>query len=251
MSTGVEFKAIRESRGLTIEHIATATRIPVHMIEALERDDVRALPARPYLRGFVAAYGRELGLDPADAVARYFAGFKPPPVEVVTASDIPPSEPTYTRALGIAALVLAALLIIPAFNRWRAGVEAPEPEAAGTSGTTPALPSASAGVPATATPAPAATDHGALVPLAGELVISLAFERSCWLSATADGARVVYRTMEPGSRQVLKARREISIRVGDAGAVAWTVNGRAAGTLGAAGEVRTVTVTPENIASVR
>ena len=67
-TTGVEFRAIRESRGLTVDRIASATRIPVHYIEALERDDVRALPARPYLRGFVAAYGRELGLDPADAV---------------------------------------------------------------------------------------------------------------------------------------------------------------------------------------
>ena len=67
-TTGVEFRAIRESRGLTVDRIASATRIPVHYIEALERDDVRALPARPYLRGFVAAYGRELGLDPAEAV---------------------------------------------------------------------------------------------------------------------------------------------------------------------------------------
>ena len=67
-TTGVEFRAIRESRGLTVDRIASATRIPVRYIEALDRDDLRALPARPYLRGFVAAYGRELGLDPAEAV---------------------------------------------------------------------------------------------------------------------------------------------------------------------------------------
>jgi cytoskeletal protein RodZ len=220
------------------------------MIEALERDDVGSLPPRPYLRGFVAAYGRELGLDPAEAVARYFAEFKPPPAEAITVGEVSRSEPSYTRALGIAGLVLAVLLLVPVVNRWRAGVEPPLPPVAGTTGTAPAVPSAATGVPAAAA-APAATDQGALVPVPGELVVSLAFERPCWLAASTDGTRVVYRTMEPGSTQVLKAQREISIRVGDAGAVAWSVNGRAAGPLGGAGEVRTLTVTPANSASVR
>ena len=88
-TTGVEFRAIRESRGLTVDRIASATRIPVRYIEALDRDDVRALPARPYLRGFVAAYGRELGLDPAETVARYFSQLGPPPPEPVMAVDVP------------------------------------------------------------------------------------------------------------------------------------------------------------------
>ena len=52
--------------------------------------------------------------------------------------------------------------------------------------------------------------------------------------------------MEAGSTQVLKARREIAIRVGDAGAAAWTVNGRALPPMGGPGQVRDVVVTPEN-----
>ena len=95
-TTGVEFRAIRESRGLTVDRIASATRIPVRYIEALERDDMRALPARPYLRGFVAAYGRELGLDPADDGARYFPTRSSAP-EQVLAVEVAPDEPGYTR----------------------------------------------------------------------------------------------------------------------------------------------------------
>src|SRR5688572_20088219 len=217
MSTGVEFRAIRESRGLTVDRIASATRIPVRYIEALERDDVRALPARPYLRGFVAAYGRELGLDPADAVARYFADLgPPPPQEPVAAVDATSDEPSYSRAWGIAALVLAVLLAVPAFNRWRSGVEPPQPPVAGTTGTGPAVPAATATVGSSA---PTATDRGATVPGPNDLVVSMTFQRPCWLSASTDGTRVVYKTMEPGSTQVLKASREIRMRVGDAGAV--------------------------------
>jgi cytoskeletal protein RodZ len=251
MSTGVEFRTIRESRGLTIDRISSATRIPVRYIEALERDDIRALPARPYVRGFVAAYGRELGLDPADAVARYFADLgPPPPPEPVVAVDVASDEPSYSRAWAIAALALAVLLAIPAYNRWRSGVEPPQPPVAGTTGTTPAAPAAAATV-APAPAAPAATDHGAAVPGPGELVVSMTFERPCWLSASTDGTRVVYTTMEAGSTQVLKASREITMRVGDAGAVAWTVNGRALAPMGGAGEVRTIVLTPGNAPIVR
>ena len=72
----------------------------------------------------------------------------------------------------------------------------------------------------------------------------MTFEGPCWLSASTDGTRIVYKTMEPGSTQVLKASREIEIRVGDAGAVALTVNGRAQAPLGGPGEVRNVVLTP-------
>ena len=245
MNTGVEFRALRESRGLTVDRIASATRIPVRYIEAIDRDDLRALPPRPYLRGFVAAYGRELGLDPAETVARYFSQLGPPPPEPLMAADAPPDEPSYARPWGIAVLVLAALLIVPSLNRWRTRVEPPQPAVAGTTGTAPAAAASSVGVaPAAAVPAP--TDRGAIVQGPGDLVVSMTFERPCWLSASADGTRIVYQTMEPGSTQVLKARREITLRVGDAGAAAWTVNGRAQAPLGRPGEVRTVVITPDS-----
>jgi cytoskeletal protein RodZ len=252
MNAGVEFRAIRESRGLTVDRIASATRIPVRYIEALERDDIRALPARPYLRGFVAAYGRELGLDPADAVARYFAELGPqPPPEPVSANGVASDEPSYSRAWAIAVLGLVALLTVPALNRWRSGVEAPQPPVAGTTGTMPAAASATAAGVEPTTAAPAATDHGTILSGPSDLVVSMTFQRPCWLSASADGTRVVYKTIEAGSTQVLQARHEITMRVGDAGAVAWTVNGRALAPIGAPGEVRTVVLTPGNAPIIR
>jgi hypothetical protein len=114
----------------------------------------------------------------------------------------------------------------------------------------PATHAAAAGVePLTA--GPAATDRGAILPGPSDLVVSLTFQRPCWLSASADGTRVVYKTMEAGSTQVLQARHEITMRVGDAGAVAWTVNGRALAPIGAPGEVRTVVLTPGNAPTIR
>jgi hypothetical protein len=66
-----------------------------------------------------------------------------------------------------------------------------------------------------------------------------------------DDQRAIYRTMKPGERETLGAERTISIRVGDAGAVRWQINGRPAVPMGASGEVRSATVTPDNAATLK
>jgi hypothetical protein len=43
---------------------------------------------------------------------------------------------------------------------------------------------------------------------------------SCWISAVADGERVIYRLMQSGDRTLVEARLAITLRVGDAGTTA-------------------------------
>ena len=73
----------------------------------------------------------------------------------------------------------------------------------------------------------------------------------CWVAATVDGRRVIYRILQPGDRETLVAERDMRIRFGNAGAVTWTINGRDAGAPGANGQVRDVRITPENAAKAR
>ena len=75
--------------------------------------------------------------------------------------------------------------------------------------------------------------------------------RPCWVAATVDGQRTIYRILQPGERETLVAEREMTLRFGDAGAVTWTINGRDAGTPGLAGAVRDVHLTAANAATTR
>ena len=75
--------------------------------------------------------------------------------------------------------------------------------------------------------------------------------RPCWVSATVDGRRAIYRVIQPGERETLAAERGIALRFGDAGAVTWTINGRDPGSPGAAGAVRDVRITVENAGTVK
>ena len=69
---GPRLRRARLLRGVEVEDVATATKIGPAYLRSLEEDRFDDLPAVVYVRGFVAAYARFLGLD-ANAVARSYA----------------------------------------------------------------------------------------------------------------------------------------------------------------------------------
>jgi flagellar biosynthesis protein FlhG len=66
---GARLRRARLLRGVEVEDVATATKINPAYLRFLEQDRFDDLPAVVYVRGFVAAYARYLGLD-ANAVSR-------------------------------------------------------------------------------------------------------------------------------------------------------------------------------------
>jgi flagellar biosynthesis protein FlhG len=68
---GARLRRARLLRGVEVEDVAAATKINPAYLRFLESDRFDDLPAVVYVRGFVAAYARFLGLD-ANAVARSY-----------------------------------------------------------------------------------------------------------------------------------------------------------------------------------
>ena len=61
----------RKKRSISIEQISYATRISIKMLVALEEDNHTALPAQPFVRGYLQAFAKCLRLDPQDILLRY------------------------------------------------------------------------------------------------------------------------------------------------------------------------------------
>jgi hypothetical protein len=66
--------------------------------------------------------------------------------------------------------------------------------------------------------------------------VTLKANRECWLRLVVDG-RTETKTLAEGEELSRGANREIELRVGDAGALAVTVNGRPLAPLGRTGQV--------------
>jgi flagellar biosynthesis protein FlhG len=50
---GAWLSQMRELRGMSLEDVARVTKIPRRLIEAIEKEDAKNLPARVYLQGFI------------------------------------------------------------------------------------------------------------------------------------------------------------------------------------------------------
>ncbi|MBI3558107.1 MAG: helix-turn-helix domain-containing protein [Deltaproteobacteria bacterium] len=71
LGLGEYLRGEREKRHITIEQVASATKINIKLLHALECDNFDALPAKPFVRGFVTSYTRYVGLDHREVLARF------------------------------------------------------------------------------------------------------------------------------------------------------------------------------------
>ena len=76
MDVGETLRMAREQRGLSLDVISQRTKIGTEKLRAIEENDIQRLPSGIFLRGFVRAYAREVGLDVEDTVNRYIAQFE-------------------------------------------------------------------------------------------------------------------------------------------------------------------------------
>jgi flagellar biosynthesis protein FlhG len=74
--TGQVLRKVRESRGLSLDAIATKSKIKASYLRYLEEESWDLLPASVYVRGFLSNYARELKVDPKRVVETYFPRLK-------------------------------------------------------------------------------------------------------------------------------------------------------------------------------
>ncbi len=120
------------------------------------------------------------------------------------------------------------------------------PPAAPSSSPTPAPP----GTPPAGSPAPAAqvSPGGSLV-FPGPLHVVIVATDRTWVRVVADGVTVFEGFMSAGTRQAWEARRELSLKAGNAGGLDVSVNGRSLGRLGNPGDAVDKTFTAGGAAS--
>jgi cytoskeleton protein RodZ len=251
---GGKLRLAREHRGLTLRQIADRTKISSSSLEALERNDISKLPGGIFSRSFVRSYAVEVGLDPDQTVKEFLARFQGQPVQASPPpSPIPESETDFDSHQRIASLILKLLIIgiplavIVLYFTLRARPAASAPLAAPVLIEQPvgagAAPSPSTD-PATATPAAAASAAAPSASSAETMTLEVHPTAACWVKLTVDGRPVLERTMQAGEREVRKVRENAVIEAGDAGAFAFSIDGRPGKPLGTPGQlVKTTTIT--------
>lgn len=254
---GVQLRSAREALGLSLAAVAQRTRVQPRIISAIEHNDLAAIPPRPYGRGFIRLYAREVGLDPEQTVHDYFAQFESTAPALEERRPEPEPWPARQSWLVPAAGMIAVALVALAVTRGNTtdATDPRMPAAVGTSGGAAeragdaARPDATMGSMDRMTAGRGGSPQGVGAPGSAPILVTLAADRECWITASADGERVLYRLMQPGTQLTIRADREVALRAGDAGALRLTVNGRETGAFGERGQVRNARITRDTAAS--
>lgn len=249
MEIGTKLQQARIEKGLTLADIANVTKMSSHVLQMIETSNFSRLPGGLLTRGYLRAFASTVGLDPEEIVNEYRAEFDSPSPEDEP-FKLPSSYQEPDAAAPGAALVLIiglAFVIYFALPRpttrpaeTALAAELAEVDVDEATAITTVL-AASHGAQIEPSPVRAADVHG--------LQIEVRPRAECWVSAVADGRLVIYRLMQAGERATIDARDEIQLRVGDAGAFAYVVNGAMGRSLGAPGEAVTVRITRDNVAT--
>jgi cytoskeletal protein RodZ len=256
---GERLRQARLGAGLSLREISARTKIREPLLDAIEREDFERLPAGLIGRGFLRAYAREVGLDPESVVRQFQDRFEADPIPVEPAEATGESDHVQgnnsirMRPWGF--LVVACLAVtagvVTCVNQ-RADIESrsiSDPFASGRSpDITPASLSQELEDAVERRPFEAAA---AAVDASGvsSLAVVIAPTALVWVEATADGARVLYQLVEPGEQRSIEARDELLLRIGDAGAFRFSINGVPGRALGRSGEVRDVRITRDDYSS--
>ena len=221
-TVGDRLRAAREKKKLSLDEIASQTRIPLRHLQNLEAGDWSALPAPTYTMGFAKSYASAVGLDRTEigddlraemGGQRYEAGSP----EVFEPADPARTMPKWLVLAAIGGIILVVLVMTWLNNRslspeeTTTPVEAPATVPAAANGAAPAPPAAQQ---------PAASANGAVVLTATE---------PAWIQVTDGGSTLfsgelaagqTYAVPQTASAPLLKAGKPEALRVTVGSAVA-------------------------------
>lgn len=269
---GASFKQARESKGISLDQIATETRISTRFLSAIENEEFHLLPGGIFNRGFVRSFAEKVGIDPDQAVADYerLAEVRQP--ETATMPEPEPVRKKGGRLYPIAAGALIIGIVIfyvvtreSGHTAQTASTPPPTPPAATQPVTPPPAPVPETNPPETApenappatatapepeppkpaqTPTPQPTSTSALT-------LELEAHDQTWIKVVADGVTVdPSEVLESGMTRKFTAQNAIDISIGNAGGISMKLNDKPVKPLGKSGQVRELNITPNTVKNI-
>ena len=271
-TVGQYLKRERELRNISLNEISTATRIRENLLAAIEEDRHDLLPAPVFVKGFLVAYGKHIGLDPDDVVLRYESDLK----ELLGSEEKGPpahGKKGWNRGLLLGTIVVMVGIAIILFNPWRESKEREEQAPVHVEETPivqenfippPDIPEQEDIVPPIeetivvreAPPAETPPEPLPETPITemmsepkemdlGGLILQIQAIEETWIALQVDSDLPWDITLRAGETFSQRANNHMKLKIGNAGGVNLTFNGEDLGSLGDSGKVVRLSLTPK------
>jgi cytoskeleton protein RodZ len=237
-SPGARLRREREAQGISPQQAAESLNLDTMVLAHLEANEFATLGAPVFVKGHLRRYTTMLGLDQDEIVSLYEHSTQQlgePSLVPKSRLEMAPvrGKPRWPWVVGGAAsFFLASALVAYLSEHGLPWIETAADESAAAvlqqaPATTMQASPAAASTPAIAGPAesPPDTAAGALQP--GQVSLRVKFAADSWIEVfDGTGKAVLYDLGKAGTERTLTATAPLSVTIGDAAAVAVTVNGR-------------------------
>ncbi len=255
---GGELEKARKTQNYTIEDISEHIKVPVHVLTAIEKNDIDALPMPTYTQGYIRAYAKFLEISEDNILQMYNRAVPhSPAAELKPRSKLKNGASSQSPLVKMVTIILilagVTTLIYGSYQYYQgkavdmeAVLESKETPFTGNSLDSPAempveirqhasmseegeliLDEPADSLPAvdeddTASPAVAAED---LQPVAKNDVVEIYAEKGAWLEVyDASNSRLFYNMVAEGKTEVLSGKAPFRISLGNAGNTRIMVN---------------------------
>ncbi len=229
-SVGERLRAAREKIKLSLEDIASSTRIPLRHLENLEISDWSQLPAPTYTIGFAKSYASAVGLDRTEIGDDLRAEMGGQRYDAGTTEVFEPADPARTMPKWLVLSAIGAIVLVVIGMTWLNN-RSLEPDTAPATEQPTTAPTQQAG-PVRTQPAqqpPAQAANGAVVLTATD---------AAWIQVTDNGKTLFSGELKPGETfAVPQTATAPKLKAGKPEALRITVGAATAPPVGPAGKI--------------
>jgi cytoskeleton protein RodZ len=238
-SPGARLRREREAQGISHQQAAESLNLDTMVLAHLEANDFATLGAPVFVKGHLRRYTTMLGLDENEIVSLYEHSTQQlgePSLVPKSRLEMAPvrGKPRWPWVVGGAATFFLASALVAYLSEHGLPWIEPTPEDSTAPvlqevpATTMQVSPVAASTPATASPAESPRDAAAASALqSGQVSLQLKFTADSWVEVfDGSGKAVLYDLGKAGTERTLTVTAPLSVTIGDAAAVAVTVNGR-------------------------
>lgn len=237
---GEFLKRERELKNISLRELSKNTRVREQLLKAIEEDRHELLPSPIYIRGFLSAYAKYVGLDPHGVLLLYERSLKG---EEIIPSEVKSERKVLRKAIWnrkpiwmVSGVIAISLLISYFLHPYLSGPPVDPP---------PNRQEAREALPIITT-----TQTMEVSPPTVEgkpFSLELKAIEETWVQIQVNGQSQTEALFKPGEGSSYQATNRIELLIGNAGGLDMVFNGRMMERFGKSGEVVTLVFTPQGV----
>jgi cytoskeleton protein RodZ len=263
-----ELKSARETKGLTLQQIASRTRIDLKFLQAIEDANYDILPEL-YIRAFIKEYAQTLDLNPKETLQKFDLARSGKNEQILSFEEnpIPKSEKTpetinelnknsalryiqsqkkifsdikFTYFAGISVILVSLIIIYFAFIKETTPSIIQEKQVIDNSDSNINRYEI---IPNNKSHSSTSSD----IDLNDSLKLSIIASERVWIKVLSDGKLKNQQIIQPNTKMIYTALKNFSVSLGNAGVVKLLLNNKPIQNISKYGELKNIYITPDSI----